>query len=280
MAAAPGKREIRRKFPFMNKNKNPYAPADGTELSLWNIVQFLLKKFYWLLLAGIVAAAGVYAVLTLLVTPTYESKISFYVYNSANNTQQAGTINNSDLQAAESLATTYSKILESNSVLDAVLEDLNAAGRLSRKELSRMIEVSVVSNTQLLEVTVTSEDAQLACRIADAIGTVTPTEIVRITKAGGVEVVDHPEVAMEKSSPRTVFDCALGFIVGAILASLILVLRTLSDTTIYLPEDIEKLAGITVLGQIPDINVTDKNYTYWELTEGGTARDAAEENKQ
>ena len=189
-------------------------------------------------------------------------------------------INNSDLQAAESLATTYSKILESNSVLDAVLEDLNAAGRLSRKELSRMIEVSVVSNTQLLEVTVTSEDAQLACRIADAIGTVTPTEIVRITKAGGVEVVDHPEVAMEKSSPRTVFDCALGFIVGAILASLILVLRTLSDTTIYLPEDIEKLAGITVLGQIPDINVTDKNYTYWELTEGGTARNAAEENKQ
>jgi len=93
----------------MNKNKNPYAPADGTELSLWNIVQLLLKKFYWLLLAGIVAAAGVYAVLTLLVTPTYESKVSFYVYNSANNTQQAGTINNSDLQAAESLATTYSK---------------------------------------------------------------------------------------------------------------------------------------------------------------------------
>ena len=63
----------------MNENKNPYVPADGTELSLWNIVQLLLKKFYWLLLAGIVAAAGVYAVLTLLVTPTYESKISFYV---------------------------------------------------------------------------------------------------------------------------------------------------------------------------------------------------------
>ena len=167
----------------MNENKNPYVPADGTELSLWSIVQLLLKKFYWLLLAGIVAAAGVYAVLTLLVTPTYESKVSFYVYNSANNTQQTGTINNSDLQAAESLATTYSKILESNSVL----EDLHAAEGLSRKELSRMIEVSVVSNTQLLEVVVISTDAQFACRIADAFGTVAPTEIVRITKAGGVE---------------------------------------------------------------------------------------------
>ena len=264
----------------MNENKNTYAPAGGAELSLWDIVQLLLKKFYWLLLAGILAAAGVYAVVTLLITPTYESKVSFYVYNSANNTQQTGTINNSDLQAAESLATTYSKILESNSVLDAVLEDLNVDGRLSRKELSKMIEVSVVSNTQLLEVVLTSTDAQFACRIADSFGKVAPTEIVRITKAGGVEVVDRPEVAAEQSSPRTVFDSALGFVVGAILASLVLVARMLSDTTIYLPEDIEKLTGMTVLGQIPDINVTDKSYTYWELTEGGTARNEAEESKQ
>ncbi len=264
----------------MNENKNTYAPAGGTALSLWDIARLLLKKFYWLLLAGILAAAGVYAVVTLLITPTYESKVSFYVYNSANNTQQTGTINNSDLQAAESLATTYSKILESNSVLDAVLEDLNVDGRLSRKELSKMIEVSVVTNPQQLEDVVTSTDAQFACRIADSFGKVAPTEIVRITKAGGVEVVDHPEVAAEQSSPRTVFDSALGFVVGTIFASLMLVMRMLSDTTIYLPEDIEKLTGMTVLGQIPDINVTDKNYAYWELTEGGTARNETEENKQ
>lgn len=264
----------------MNESKNTYVPAGSAELSLWDIARLLLKKFYWLLLAGILAAAGVYALVTLLITPTYESKVSFYVYNSANNTQQVGTINNSDLQAAESLATTYSKILESNSVLDAVLDDLNAAGRLSRKELSQMIEVSVVSNTQLLEVVVTSTDAQFACRIADSFGKVAPTEIVRITKAGGVEVVDHPEVATEKSSPKTIFDSAIGFAAGSVLASLVLVARMLSDTTIYLPEDIEKLTGMTVLGQIPDINVTDKNYTYWELTEGGAERNEAEENKQ
>lgn len=264
----------------MNENKNTYAPAGGTALSLWDVVRLLLKKFYWLLLAGILAAAGVYAVVTLLITPTYESKVSFYVYNSANNTQQTGTINNSDLQAAESLATTYSKILESNSVLDAVLDDLNVNGGLSRKELGTMIEVSVVSNTQLLEVVITSTDAQFACQIADSFGKVAPTEIVRITKAGGVEVVDHPEVAAEQSSPRTVLDSALGFAAGVILASLVLVMRMLSDTTIYLPEDIEKLTGMTILGQIPDINITDKNYVYWELTEGGAAHNEAEENKQ
>ena len=264
----------------MNENQKTQKDTAQAEVSLWSIVGLLLRKIHWLIATGLAFGIGVYLVLSLLVTPTFESRVTFYVYNNSGGASQSGSIDKSDLQAAESLATTYSKILESNSVLDAVLEDLNAAGRLSRKELSRMIEVSVVSNTQLLEVVVTSTDAQFACRIADSFGKVAPTEIVRITKAGGVEVVDRPEVAAEQSSPRTVFDSALGFVVGAILASLVLVARMLSDTTIYLPEDIEKLTGMTVLGQIPDINVTDKSYTYWELTEGGTARNEAEESKQ
>ena len=109
----------------MNESKKPYASVGGTELSLWDITKILLAKIHWLLLAGVVVAAGVYAVVTIFVTPTYESRVSFYVYNSADNSSQ-GTINNSDLQAAESLATTYSKILASNSVLDSVLSDLRA----------------------------------------------------------------------------------------------------------------------------------------------------------
>lgn len=83
----------------MNESKKPYASVGGTELSLWDITKILLAKIHWLLLAGVVVAAGVYAVVTIFVTPTYESRVSFYVYNSADNSSQ-GTINNSDLQAA------------------------------------------------------------------------------------------------------------------------------------------------------------------------------------
>ena len=178
--------------------------------------------------AGIVAAALVYTAITVFVTPTYESRVSFYVYNSANNDAH-DTINNSDLQAAESLAATYSKILESNSVLDSVLADMRGETALSRKELNRMVQVSVISDTQLLEVVVTSADPKLACRIADAFATVAPTEIVRITKAGGVEVVDRPEVAPEKTAPRTGFDSVIGFVLGVIVISVILVLRLMAQ---------------------------------------------------
>ena len=254
----------------MNESKKPYASVGGTELSLWDITKILLAKIHWLLLAGVVVAAGVYAVVTIFVTPTYESRVSFYVYNSADNSSQ-GTINNSDLQAAESLATTYSKILASNSVLDSVLSDLRAETSLSRKELSRMVNVSVVSDTQLLEVVATSTDPELACKIANSFAKVAPTEIV--------EVVDRPEVATEKSAPRTVFDSAIGFVVGVILASVAIILRMMADTTIYLPEDIEKSAGVTVLGQIPDIHATNENAGCWKLAEGGAVLYGEKERK-
>ena len=232
----------------------------------------LLGKFYWLLISGFACALIVWLITTFLIAPTYESRVSFYVYNNAEKSNHASTINNSDLQAAESLATTYSKILESNSVLDAVLGDLEDSRGMTRKELSKMVDVSVVSDTQLLEVVITSTDAEFACRIAQAFVNVAPTEIVRITKAGGVEVVDRPEVASEKSSPRTVFDTAIGAVAGVIVTAVIMIINMLSDTTLYTPDDIEKLVGATVLGQIPEIHA-DEEFVQWKLVEGGSLRD-------
>ena len=51
-----------------------------------------------------------------------------------------------------------------------------------------------------------------------------------------------------------------------------LILKMLSDTTIYLPEDIENISGVTVLGQIPEIDVSGDEHTYWKLTKGGVIR--------
>lgn len=252
----------------MNENQKTQKDTAQAEVSLWSIVGLLLRKIHWLIATGLAFGIGVYLVLSLLVTPTFESRVTFYVYNNSGGASQSGSIDKSDLQAAESLATTYSKILESNSVLNAVLSDLNSA--LTRKELAQMVDVAVVTNTQLLEVVITSTDANFACNVAESFTSVAPAEIVRITKAGGVEVVDHPEVATEQASPRTAFDTAIAVVVGVIIAAVIIILKTLSDTTIYLPEDIEKLVGVAVIGQIPEIEGTEKNYKYWELANGGT----------
>ncbi len=235
---------------------------EGKQVNLLSAVRFVLGHFYLVLLAGLIAGGCTFAAIKLFVTPIYESSVSFYVYNSAAETSNR-TVNSADLEAAESLATTYSKILGSNTVLDAVLEDLGNNGNdLSRKELSEMVNASVVTNTQLLEVVVSSSNARLACDIADSYAKVAPDEMERITKVGGVEVVDQPEIAEEPTSPRVVFDSAIGVAVGFIISIIILIFRMLSDKTIYLPEDIEE---ITVLGSIPEIESSKAAENYWKI---------------
>ena len=145
----------------MVKTKNSSGAADNNEITLWSAARLLLGKFYWLLISGFVCALIVWLITTFLIAPTYESRVSFYVYNNAEKSNHASTINNSDLQAAESLATTYSKILESNSVLDAVLKDLGDKADLSRKDLSGMIEVSAISDTQLHEKVIKSNSTKI-----------------------------------------------------------------------------------------------------------------------
>lgn len=212
----------------MSRNQEIYIPVSD-EVDLWTIMRILLHKCCWLLLAGLAAGAGVYFIIHLFVTPTYESYVSFYVFNSTGGPSRSGTIQNGDLQAAEGLAATYSRILESNTILDAVLQDLGTGGALSRKELSRMVEISVIADTQLLKVAVSSADPRLACRIAESFARVVPTEILRITRAGGVAVVDPPEVATEKTAPHTVLDCAIGSLTGVMLASAVIVPKNLKN---------------------------------------------------
>lgn len=67
----------------MNENQKSPKDTARTEVSLWGIAGLLLRKIHWLIVAGLVLGVGVYLVLSLLVTPTYESRVTFYVYNNS-----------------------------------------------------------------------------------------------------------------------------------------------------------------------------------------------------
>ncbi len=248
------------------------------EIDLLELLRVLLRKLHWLILAGLVCGLAAFLITYFLIAPTYQSTASFYVYTktveAASGTDvNGGTIQNADLQAAESLASTYTKIMESNSALDAALAELKQKGiDLTRKELSEMVEVSAVSDTQLISLTVTSTSAKEACAIANALIEVAPTEIIRITKAGGIEMVDNPEVATEKSSPSTVKNVALGALAGLFISAAIIILKSLSDATIYVPDDLKKLTEATVLGQIPEINAAEQTGNSWATVTQGVIR--------
>lgn len=256
----------------LNERKTPLGNEEEKEIDIASVFRVILSKWYWILSCALVLAVALYCVANFGIAPKYQSAVSLYVVNTNNNQQPSQSINTGDLQASKSLAQTYTIILKSNTVLDAVVNDINATAnsqKLTRDELRGMISVEAVNETQLVKVTVTSTNADYACLIATAFGNAAPQEIIRITKAGSVELVDHAEVAKTPSSLRKSMFALVGAVVGAAGAILFFVIKMLTDTTIYLGADIEKISSAPVLGLIPDIGSGEPTGRKWKMNGGG-----------
>lgn len=237
------------------------------EIQLTEAFQLLISKFVWILLSALAGFALVFLCTKFLVAPKYASTFTMYVYNNSE-LAAAGAINNNDLLAAESLADTYQVILKSNKMLDSVIERVGLESEISRESLSDMVNIRTVEGTQVLEITVTTKDAALSYRIADAFAAAAPEQIVNVTKAGGAEVVDRPEQMDKPVSPNIVLNSICGFLAGMIFSIAFFLFGMISDTRIYSSEDIKKVAELSVLGAIPKIG-NDENGS-WEVVFGGT----------
>lgn len=233
----------------MNNKKSDVPTKQESGIS--DLISMMLSNLHWLVISAVVFAAITYLVTNYVISPKYQSKVVLYVYNSSANTQ---TVGNSDLQAAESLAETYRVIMKSNAIQDAIvgyLEKDNIV--LSPIQLGSMVEVSVVNDTQLLEVTAISNDPQLAFEIAQAYAMVAPDKLTELTNAGGVSVIDNARYSNRQISPRPVRDAAYAFVIGLVLCALVLVFNMYSDRKIYTLEDLNSVTSAIVLGEIPQI---------------------------
>ncbi len=245
--------------------------ARGAEVSLLEIIRLLISKIHWLIIFGILGCVCVFLATKFFVTPQYQSYITLYIYNNASSQTSNGAIDNSDLQAAQNLASTYTHIIKSNSMLDDVSKTLEQQGTLvNRGQLSNAVAAEIVKSSQFLKIIVTTDDKELSYKIAKAFELIAPTNIPKTIKAGVVTVIDKAEVPSRPSSPNIFLFSALGFVSGVMFTALFWIIRTLLDTTIYISDDIKDISDVTVLGQIFELDVDNKkNEKQWSVVEGG-----------
>ena len=74
-----------------------------------------------------------------------------------------------------------------------------------------------------------------------------------MTKVSDVTTLDEAEVPQSPSSPNIRRNVLLGFIAGADLMVVLMVVVEVLDDRVKRPEDIEELMGLTLLGIVPDI---------------------------
>lgn len=197
------------------------------------------------LVGGIIA----FCISRYMLDPTYTSRISMYVNNNAQKENTVANIN--DINASQKLVSTYIEILKSDTVLGKVLEETNLPHTTA--ELREMLTANSINGTEIFEVKVTTENPEEAALIANTIATMAPDEIIRVVKAGSVELIDQAVVATVPTSPNVLLNTIIGFMLGGVLSVLAVLVLAMLDNRIKSEEDLKKHYDIPILGAIPDL---------------------------
>ena len=256
----------------MNTNNVIAADQDNDEMviDLLEVFRLLWSKLPIILLVSVLCAGAAAVVTKTMIRPTYEASVQMYVLS--NPDQQINTTaNTGELNAAKSLADIYSVILKSNTVIDLVATQVIVDNRFPEREInrdvvSRMISVSTVNSTSVMKVSARDNDPAFAAEVANAFATEAPAEITRVTKAGGVEIVDYADIPSKPVSPSMKRNLLIAFLLGFLLMCGIFFLRMQMDHTVVTEEDLKNVTEIPVLATIPDIQVSSHSKTSgWEM---------------
>lgn len=213
------------------------------------ISMFLEKKFLIIFIVLLSAILG--AVFTLkIIVPEYQSSTSLVLVQvvGENDSEDSNSITANDLALNSKLVANYREIAKSKSVTSKVMENLNLD--MSLLELQKSINVTSISDTELIQITVTNTDPELACKIANEVAKIFIEKTDSIYKVSNVHILDEAEPSYQPSNVHLVKNIVIFAFVGFILVSAYILLVNMLDTTVKTDTDIEKALHIPVLASI------------------------------
>lgn len=220
----------------------------GKAISLRDLWHIFTERWWIMLLAAIIVMIGMFLIVKVTYTPEYQCKATLYILK--RNDEATGS--SSDFSVALNVVKDCTYILKCHSVLDAVISvnDLD----IEYKKLYNRITTKNPDGTRILEVTAKAPTPELAKKIVDSVclfGT------DKITESLGFKQTSICEEGIYDPMPcnRIGFAKYLLFgLLAAIAVYSVFFLIFILDDRISDNEEIEKILGLSVLGEVPDFN--------------------------
>lgn len=234
---------------------------DGVSIDLQELLFTYLRYWWFLAICVFVVALSALFYSVKFIVPQYRASVTIYV-NNAKETQSTEMITNNNLYVSQRLVGTYIKIIESDSVLEAVVEEEGID--CSASAVRSMMTAEQVEETELFKVHVSNQDPEMAATIANAIAKVAPEKISEFVVGSSTKIVDYAKVPTARYSPSYRNNTMIGAVAGFVLALIYLTIRYLMDVRINDTDDLEQIFEYAVLGQVPNFNAAanGKKYGY------------------
>ncbi|HEU6952525.1 TPA: capsular biosynthesis protein CpsC [Streptococcus pneumoniae] len=220
------------------------------EIDVLQLFRSLWKRKLVILLVAIITSSVAFAYSTFVIKPEFTSTTRIYVVN-RDQGEKSG-LTNQDLQAGTYLVKDYREIILSQDVLEEVVSDLKLD--LTPKGLANKIKVTVPVDTRIVSISVKDKQPEEASRIANSLREVAAEKIVAVTRVSDVTTLEEARPATTPSSPNVRHNTLFGFLGGAVVTVIAVLLIELLDTRVKRPEDVEDVLQIPLLGLVPDLD--------------------------
>lgn len=177
--------------------------------------------------------------------PVYKSSTSIVLISES---QTGATLTYNDVSLNQNLVSTYSEIIKSRRVLNQVIDNLSLD--YSYSNLSNNVEVSSVTGTQIIKISVSDRNNKTAMKIADEIAKVFAKEIPELYNISNVNILDYAEAASNAYNVNFIKQSIIYLLVGLILGLGITFVMYYFDRSVKNISQVEEKIKLPVLATV------------------------------
>lgn len=236
------------------------------DANIQKLFSIVFKKWKLVVLVALIGAVLAFFYTANFTVLTYSSSVEFLAYaedskqelSDSTSTAQQQASNTSKMNYAIKMLSTYVELFKTNEFNQAVAEELNEEYNTSYTagQIKGAVSITLVEDTAMFKVVVTTTDADLSYEIAHQLETSIPEKMAE-TNNGLVmaSVEDKALKATTSESLGYAKKCIIGAIVGAVLACVYIILRDLLDIRIKSGDELVDEYEIPVLGTVPEFEI-------------------------
>ena len=229
----------------MNENQKN---TEEYTIDLMLMLGLLRKHIILLIIAMIIGGGLAYGYTRYFVPEKYKATATVIINNRASDSQY---IYPSEIQSSQDLAQLYSIIIKADNVLEMVKSDLKLD--ISNEQLKNSIDVGLVGDTQVVEISCTSTNPDYALDLVTKFVEYSKPVILEKVEAGSVKNINDPALSNNGHpvSPNKRKNTLIGMLGGLVAAAAFVILREMLNTKFKTEADVTNTLGVPVLGVIP-----------------------------
>ena len=216
------------------------------EIDLLDLFYYYRSKIVWIIAAFLIGALLSGLVTQFAIAPKYTATSTMYMVSSSS----GSVVDLSDLNIGESISSDYVELIKTRPIIEGVIKDQHLD--YTYEQMLNMLNLTVVANTRIIKIAVTSEDRVEAKNIANELAHKAEAQLPKLMDAPKPNIAEEAIVPEKKSSPSLTKNVMIGALLLTLLTLAVLTVMYLLDDTLKTAEDVEKHFGVMPLTVIPE----------------------------